>query len=65
MQKSPGQIAFENDVAMMPTYDDGSARHKWSEIGDMARLSWERNPSPRPHMYEHYKQTKAAKQLNA
>lgn len=44
-EKSPGQIAYEASVAACPTYHDGSPRRTWEQLGDVARWSWERQPS--------------------
>lgn len=45
--KSPGQIAYENDCKARPHYDGGYERRQWSQLCDVARWSWERNPTPR------------------
>ncbi len=47
--KSPGRIAYEADVASQPTYHDGGQRKTWGQLGDIERLSWERNPTPRQY----------------
>lgn len=52
--KTPGQIAYEQDVALMPTYDDGGVRRSWFEIKASARMSWERKPFPRLDLAEAY-----------
>ena len=47
--KSPGQIAYEEDVRLNPFYDV-SHRYKrvsWRELDELARISWERDPTPR------------------
>lgn len=46
-QKTAGQVAYEADVAARPTYDGGAVRKTWSQLGDVEKLSWERNPTPR------------------
>lgn len=46
--KTPGQIAYEEDVRLTPTYLDGRPRRAWSQLGEAERWSWERNPTPRP-----------------
>lgn len=48
-QKTPGQLAYEEDCRRCPHHHDGSPRRAWSEIGDVARWSWERNPTPRDY----------------
>ena len=45
--KSAGQVAYERDVAREPLYHDGTPRSTWSELEDVARESWERNPTVR------------------
>ena len=45
--KSPGQVAYERDVAREPFYHDGTPRSIWSKLSDIARDSWERNPTAR------------------
>ncbi len=42
MTKSPGQIAYEADVAMTPRYHDNSSRPPWGKLSEIARWSWER-----------------------
>lgn len=46
-EKSPGQIAYETELAIMPNYEDGKPRRLWSELPEHSRQSWERNPTPR------------------
>jgi hypothetical protein len=45
--KTPGQLAYEEDCRRAPWYDDGTLRVKWAQLDPMARESWERNPTPR------------------
>lgn len=46
--KSPGQLAYEEDVRRQPTQPwDGKPRQTWDEISDEARGTWERNPTAR------------------
>lgn len=45
--KTAGQTAYEADCAARPLYCDGTARRTWADLDDIARLSWERNPTPR------------------
>ena len=45
--KSAGQVAYERDVTREPLYHDGTPRSTWSELEDVARESWERNPTVR------------------
>ena len=46
--KTPGQMAYEADVSARPHYHDGTPRKAWGMLCDVARLSWEKNPAPRP-----------------
>jgi hypothetical protein len=52
--KSPGQAAYEADCAACPIYHDGGKRPAWEGLSEIARWSWERSPSPRPHMADRY-----------
>jgi hypothetical protein len=45
--KTPGQLAYEADVRAKPFYDDGKTRPSWDRLGEVAKLSWEQNPTPR------------------
>ena len=45
--KTPGQLAYEADVARRPLYSHGQPRRTWAELCHVARWSWERNPTPR------------------
>lgn len=45
--RTKGQIAYEKELETVPKYHDGTPRRPWSELGPAARLSWERNPTPR------------------
>jgi hypothetical protein len=50
--KTPGQLAYERDLEHQPTYncaDHGTdaPRPTWSELREIARWSWERNPTDR------------------
>lgn len=40
--KSPGQLAYEADVARRPTYDDGSPRKRWEQLDANMQWSWQR-----------------------
>ena len=46
MSKSPGQLAYEADLLVMPRYYDGGKRKSWRELGRAEQDSWERNPTP-------------------
>jgi len=45
--KSAGQAAYEYDVSKTPKYHTGEPRKAWNELSDVARDSWERNPTIR------------------
>lgn len=47
MQKSPGQLAYEQDAQNTPRYPDGAPRRTWEQLSPIARDTWERNPTPR------------------
>jgi hypothetical protein len=42
--KSPGQIAYDKDVAERPLYHDGAPRAAWERLSEIARYSWEYQP---------------------
>lgn len=46
-EKSPGQLAYEEDVRRRPAYHDGAPRHAWAQLDAIARWSWDRNPTQR------------------
>jgi hypothetical protein len=50
--KTPGQIAYEEDVRRKPGYHprvDGTVRPRrtWDELDRVVQQSWELNPTPR------------------
>ncbi|WP_315759344.1 hypothetical protein [Bradyrhizobium sp. SZCCHNRI2007] len=53
--KTPGQLAYEADCALQPNYGDGDGhlagmlRKPWHLLSDIARDSWERNPTVRAY----------------
>ena len=52
MNKTPGQIAYEEDVRRKPNYHprvDGTVRPRrtWDELDAVTKRSWEINPTPR------------------
>jgi hypothetical protein len=47
MTKTPGQIAYELDVEQQPSYGNKRPRSSWGDLSEVARASWERNPTPR------------------
>lgn len=47
MTKTPGQIAYEADCEIEPNYPDGGKRRAWDQLSDLARSSWERQPTVR------------------
>lgn len=42
-----GQKAYELELTVWPYYHDKQPRKTWDQLCDIARLSWERNPTPR------------------
>lgn len=50
LQKSPGQLAYERDLAVQPNYEDGAQRAGWERLGDVAKDSWDRNPTDRKEL---------------
>lgn len=46
--KTAGQVAYEQDVALVPLYPDGTPRKGWDGIGPALRDNWERNQTPCP-----------------
>ncbi len=45
--KTPGQLAYEQDVIRKPFYHDGTRRRPWEALSEVAQYSWEKNPTPR------------------
>ena len=45
--QTAAQAAYEADCKARPTYDDGSKRKAWAQLGAVERLSWQRNPTAR------------------
>jgi hypothetical protein len=45
--KTPGQRAYEAELIAWPDYHDGAPRPPWERLNDLARWSWEKNPTPR------------------
>lgn len=48
--KTPGQIAYEADLALCPRYPDGAPRRTWTQLDTLARSTWEKNPTPRRYI---------------
>lgn len=54
-RKTPGQLAYEADCALQPNYgprdghQEGMPRKTWDQLSDIARDSWERNPTVRAY----------------
>lgn len=46
-EKTPGQLAYEAECSACPAYHDGSPRRAWQDLDDVARASWEADPTPR------------------
>lgn len=48
--KTPGQVAYEEDVRRKPNYPGGPSRRvTWDQLDYSAKLSWERDPTPREY----------------
>lgn len=45
--KTAGQIAYEAELAVVPTYHDGRPRSPWEKLATYEREQWEKNPTPR------------------
>jgi hypothetical protein len=45
-------MAYERDVAREPFYHDGTPRSTWAGLDEIARESWERNPTVRAGGHE-------------
>lgn len=45
--KSAGQLAYERDVLALPNYYDGTPRPAFEKLSEVARRSWEANPTDR------------------
>jgi len=37
-----GRAAYEEDVRLNPTYDNGTPRCSWDDLGDVQKWSWSR-----------------------
>lgn len=48
MTKSRGQLAYEFDLAVRPTYHTGEGRKTWEQLPDYARRSWENDEPEHP-----------------
>ena len=42
-----GKEAYEDDVKRDPIYQDGNRRLAWEQLTELARWSWDRNPTAR------------------
>lgn len=47
VRPSAGEVAYELDCLAKPTYHDGTERRQWYQLCDIARYSWEKDPTPR------------------
>jgi hypothetical protein len=45
--RTAGQIAYEEDCNRRPHYDGGEMRPRWADLDEVAKSSWEKNPTPR------------------
>lgn len=41
MEKTQGQLDYEENVRKYPLYHDGTPRPAWDELHEIARQSWE------------------------
>jgi hypothetical protein len=41
------KAAYAEDVRRHPNYDNGKPRCSWDALCDIAKWSWQRNPTPR------------------
>ena len=46
--KTPGQIAYEDDVRQYPLYHDGKPRAAWENLGLWIKHCWEVRANDRP-----------------
>jgi len=44
---TPGEFAYSEDVRRCPNYHTGERRPTWAQLDYHAKVSWERNPTPR------------------
>ncbi len=42
-----GREAYQADVQRRPTYEDGTPRKTWGQLGQAERWTWDKNPTPR------------------
>lgn len=49
-QKTPGQLAYEEDVRRQPTYYGGGPRKAWDQLADWAQRQWDQDPTPREYV---------------
>jgi hypothetical protein len=47
-----GEIAYREDCARRGVYPDGQTRRDWSQLDDLVRSTWERNPTARDYEEE-------------
>ena len=45
--KTAGQVAYEEELLIVPSYEDGQPRRPWEKLGKIEQASWENNPHPR------------------
>ena len=45
--KTPGQLAYEEDVRRQPTYHKADPRKTWDQLAQWARDQWNNDPRPR------------------
>lgn len=44
VEMTNGQLAYEEEIRIIPTYPDGGQRPTWNQLCSAARDSWERHP---------------------
>jgi hypothetical protein len=49
MSKTPGQLAYEEDVRRCQNYPSGKPRAAWDAIGSVEQQTWEQNPTARDY----------------
>ncbi len=47
IHKTPGQLAYEEDVRRKPLHHDGTHRPRWDQLDEVCKWSWDRKPIPR------------------
>ena len=45
--KTPGQLAYEQDCLEKPRYHTGELRKRWDELSELSQWSWEKSAANR------------------